>query len=71
MEHVLSKGEVDALLRGVSEGQVETETDAPEEVRGVVPYDLTSQEKIVRGRLPTLDIINQKTTAPTFIFFRW
>jgi flagellar motor switch protein FliM len=25
----------------------------------VVPYDLTSQEKIVRGRLPTLDIINQ------------
>lgn len=59
MEHVLSKGEVDALLRGVSEGQVETETDAPEEVSGVVPYDLTSQEKIVRGRLPTLDIINQ------------
>lgn len=59
MEHVLSKGEVDALLRGVSEGQIETETDAPEEVSGVVPYDLTSQEKIVRGRLPTLDIINQ------------
>ena len=59
MEHVLSKGEVDALLRGVSEGQIETETDVPEEVGGVVPYDLTSQEKIVRGRLPTLDIINQ------------
>lgn len=59
MEHVLSKGEVDALLRGVSEGQIETETDIPEEVGGVVPYDLTSQEKIVRGRLPTLDIINQ------------
>jgi flagellar motor switch protein FliM len=59
MEHVLSKGEVDALLRGVSEGQIETETDVPEEVGGVVPYDLTSQEKIVRGRLPTLEIINQ------------
>ena len=59
MEHVLSQGEVDALLRGVSDGQVETETDAPEEVSGVVPYDLTSQDKIVRGRLPTLDIINQ------------
>jgi len=59
MEHVLSKGEVDALLRGVSEGQIETETDIPEEVGGVIPYDLTSQEKIVRGRLPTLDIINQ------------
>jgi flagellar motor switch protein FliM len=59
MEHVLSKGEVDALLRGVSDGQIETETDAPEDVSGVVPYDLTSQEKIVRGRLPTMDIINQ------------
>ncbi|MEE9498782.1 MAG: flagellar motor switch protein FliM [Nitrospinaceae bacterium] len=55
----MSKGEVDALLRGVGEGQIETETDVPEEVSGVVPYDLTSQEKIVRGRLPTLDIINQ------------
>jgi flagellar motor switch protein FliM len=59
MEQVLSQGEVDALLRGVSGGQIETETDVPEEVSGVVPYDLTSQEKIVRGRLPTLDIINQ------------
>ena len=59
MEQVLSKGEVDALLRGVGEGQIETETDVPEEVSGVIPYDLTSQEKIVRGRLPTLDIINQ------------
>jgi flagellar motor switch protein FliM len=59
MEQVLSKGEVDALLRGVGEGQIETETDVPEDVSGVIPYDLTSQEKIVRGRLPTLDIINQ------------
>lgn len=59
MGEVLSQGEVDALLRGVSEGEVETETEQPEEVSGVTPYDLTSQEKIIRGRLPTLDIINQ------------
>ena len=59
MGEVLSQGEVDALLRGVSEGEVETESDRPEEVSGVTPYDLTSQEKIIRGRLPTLDIINQ------------
>jgi len=59
MSEVLSQGEVDALLRGVSENEIETETDEPEEVSGVVPYDLTSQEKIIRGRLPTLDIINQ------------
>ena len=59
MGEILSQGEVDALLRGVSEGEVETESDQPEEVSGVTPYDLTSQEKIIRGRLPTLDIINQ------------
>ncbi len=59
MSQVLSQNEVDALLRGVSEGAIETEAEAPEEVSGVVPYDLTSQDKIIRGRLPTLDIINQ------------
>ncbi|MDP7557175.1 MAG: flagellar motor switch protein FliM [Nitrospinaceae bacterium] len=59
MGEVLSQGEVDALLRGVSGGEVETESDQPEEVSGATPYDLTSQEKNIRGRLPTLDIINQ------------
>ena len=60
MSEVLSQGEVDALLRGVGDGEIETEKDeAPEEVSGIVAYDLTSQEKIIRGRLPSLDIINQ------------
>jgi len=59
MGQVLSEGEVDALLKGVSDGEVKTESDQPEEVMGVAPYDLTSQEKIIAGRLPTLDIINQ------------
>ena len=59
MGQVLSEGEVDALLKGVNEGEVQTESDQPEEVKGVTPYDLTSQEKIIAGRLPTLDIINQ------------
>ena len=59
MGQVLSEGEVDALLKGVSEGEVTTESDQEEVVTGVTPYDLTSQEKIIAGRLPTLDIINQ------------
>ena len=59
MGQVLSEGEVDALLKGVSEGEVQTESDQPEEETGITPYDLTSQEKIIAGRLPTLDIINQ------------
>jgi len=59
MSQVLSQGEVDALLKGVGSNQITSQSDLPDEVRGVVPYDLTSQEKIIRGRLPTLDIINQ------------
>ena len=59
MGQVLSEGEVDALLQGVGEGEVQTETDQVDEVTGVTPYDLTSQEKIIAGRLPTLDIVNQ------------
>ena len=59
MGQVLSEGEVDALLKGVGEGDVNTETDQVDELTGVSEYDLTSQEKIIAGRLPTLDIINQ------------
>ncbi|MBT3514851.1 MAG: flagellar motor switch protein FliM [Nitrospina sp.] len=59
MGQVLSEGEVDALLKGVGEGEVPVEMDGVDEVTGVTPYDLTSQEKIIAGRLPTLDIINQ------------
>jgi len=59
MGQVLSEGEVDALLKGVGEGEVPVETDQLDDVSGVTAYDLTSQEKIIAGRLPTLDIINQ------------
>jgi flagellar motor switch protein FliM len=57
---LLSQDEIDALLHGVSGGDVETETDEeiPEgEVRG---YDFTSQDRIVRGRMPTLEMINER-----------
>ncbi len=53
MGQVLSEGEVDALLKGVGEGEVQTETDQVDDVTGVTAYDLTSQEKIIAGRLPT------------------
>ena len=59
MSEILSQGEVDALLRGVSKGEVETETDPPRGGR-VTPYDFTRQEKKICGRLPMLDTINLK-----------
>jgi flagellar motor switch protein FliM len=60
MSQVLSQDEVDALLRGVSDGEIETEAEDLGEGSGIVAYDLTSQERIIRGRMPTLDIINQR-----------
>ncbi|MDD2902147.1 MAG: flagellar motor switch protein FliM, partial [Syntrophales bacterium] len=59
MTKVLSQEEVDALLKGMIEGEIDVETDhsAPEE--GVINYDFTSQERIIRGRMPTLEVINE------------
>ncbi len=59
MQDILSQDEVDALLRGINEGDVETEA-ATTEVSGVKAYDFTGQEKIVRGRMPSLDIANER-----------
>jgi flagellar motor switch protein FliM len=61
MEKILSQDEVDALLRGVTDGDVETEAPEVEEpVDGPVPYDLGNQEWVIRGRMPTLDVIHQQ-----------
>ena len=63
MNQVLSQSEVDALLAAVSEGEIETSESSgtgPKDDRVVVVYDLTSQDRIIRGRLPQLDVIYEK-----------
>jgi flagellar motor switch protein FliM len=57
-EDILSQEEVDALLRGVS-GEVE-QAPAAGPATGVRPYDIGRQERIVRGRMPTLELINER-----------
>lgn len=76
MNQVLSQSEVDALLNAVSEGKVETAPPAGGGDGGAVvgangwvgsipdseitPYDLTNQDRVIRGRMPTLDIIYER-----------
>ncbi len=61
MSDLLSQDEIDALLHGVDSGKVETEGTAPEDDPHVArSYDLASQDRIVRGRLPTLEMINER-----------
>jgi flagellar motor switch protein FliM len=55
----LTQDEVDALLKGVS-GEEEAAPQAAEPEGGVRPYDLATQERIVRGRMPTLEIVNDR-----------
>jgi flagellar motor switch protein FliM len=57
-DNFLSQDEVDALLKGVNGDQ--DEAGKPEDSAGVRPYNLATQERIVRGRMPTLEIINER-----------
>jgi flagellar motor switch protein FliM len=59
MNAVLSQDEVDALLQGITG---ESQKLAEEQPTGDGPrnYDLASQERIVRGRMPTMDIIMER-----------
>jgi flagellar motor switch protein FliM len=60
MSQILNQDEVDALLRGLTGGEIETETDVPEDDDGIVVFDLSNQDRIIRGRMPVLEIINDR-----------
>ncbi|NBF01435.1 flagellar motor switch protein FliM [Pseudomonas sp. Fl5BN2] len=65
VQDLLSQDEIDALLHGVDDGLVQTEHAA--EPGSVKSYDLTSQDRIVRGRMPTLEMINERFARYTRI----
>ena len=66
MSSVLSQGEVDALLKGISGGEFGVDEQGGAgggeggDAEGIIPYDLTSQDRIIRGRMPTLEIIHDR-----------
>ncbi|PPD31533.1 MAG: flagellar motor switch protein FliM [Methylomonas sp.] len=56
---LLSQDEIDALLHGVDDGDVEVNHD-DDAIKGARLYDFNSQERIVRGRMPTLEMVNER-----------
>ncbi len=58
MEEILTQDEIDSLLKGMTPEQ--SNNNEKESKENIVPFDLTNQEKIIRGRMPTLEIINQR-----------
>ena len=58
-ESFLSQEEVDALLEGVT-GESQKIVEEVAEAGEVRAYNISSQERIVRGRMPTMEIINER-----------
>ena len=57
---ILSQDEVDALLGGVDEGEIDTTQDGRGVDGEIIVTDFNNPERIVRGRLPTLEMINER-----------
>lgn len=57
---ILSQDEVDALLHGVDDGAVDTSVDDNPLDGEARSFDFNNQERIIRGRLPTLEMINER-----------
>ncbi len=57
---LLSQDEIDALLHGVDGGDVDTEGDEGFEAGEARSYDFASEDRIVRGRMPTLEMVNER-----------
>lgn len=62
VKDLLSQDEIDALLHGTDDSEVETadEADDADLGEGVERYDLANQDRIVRGRMPALEMINER-----------
>ncbi len=62
MNEQLSQDEIDTLLGGVDSGAVETEVDRLADSNEAVPFDFTSQNNVIRGRMPALAMVNEHFT---------
>jgi flagellar motor switch protein FliM len=58
-QQILSQDEVDALLQGIT-GESQKIEQEEQSSSGIRDYDLASQERIVRGRMPTMEVINER-----------
>lgn len=57
---ILTQEEIDALLHGSDKDELPQEEQPSESGQGCVPFDFSSQERIVRGRMPTLELVNER-----------
>jgi flagellar motor switch protein FliM len=60
MNQVLTQEEINSLLRGLSEGSLEEDSIEQQQQQNVKKFDLANQERIIRGRMPTMELIHDR-----------
>lgn len=60
IKDLLSQDEIDALLHGVSSDEIETEDHSIVNNADITIYDFANQERVIRGRIPSLDMVNER-----------
>jgi flagellar motor switch protein FliM len=61
MNQVLTQEEINSLLRGLSENDLEQDSvEQVETNQNVKKFDLANQERIIRGRMPTMELIHDR-----------
>lgn len=59
MSATLNSDEINALMSAIKEGRIDGEPSGGSR-QTVFAYDLTSQDRVIRGQMPTLDAINEQ-----------
>jgi flagellar motor switch protein FliM len=62
MSSPLDQSEVDALMAAIQDGRLSADP-SEEQAVPAISYDLTSQDRIIRGQMPTLDSINDRIAS--------
>lgn len=62
MNQVLTQDEINSLLRGLSDGDMEAESvqQIDPKTANAKKFDLANQERIIRGRMPTMELIHDR-----------
>lgn len=60
MNQVLTQEEINSLLRGLSDGDIESDSVEVDNAPQAKKFDLANQERIIRGRMPTMELIHDR-----------
>ncbi len=60
MNQVLSQDEINSLLKGLADGEGDQEGPQDANQTNARKFDLANQERIIRGRMPTMELIHDR-----------